>query len=353
MFRFISKKELSLRKAGISRSACNRLSYLARTTVLATLFLCSIISVAADKSSSENIENQSVVPIRNGSEADGKISNFDGNFGPDIQWIRNFGRNIENENAPRITDDDQFIRQGSGALRLRSDDDFSRVEGFAIGSVFRFTSGSVDISAQGFNAVSYWVRSEEDYSTDGVTAAIQLTMSNGSIWEQFIQTPLTTTYQEVRVAINPNGLRLVEESPCGNIDVQNIAEITFVLIKGSSEGSQLTAYFDDVAFLFDPNIPDIRPTYSGLIDDFLDPAQYNSDHRNDVIIPLFQEITGGFTDDDGTMLAPGSFEPNDLILNPENPDPRGIVTLEWNNADNPDPRPLLDLFLLRYSRYWR
>ena len=343
MFWFIGKRKVFVRDPRSPSSYYNWSKHIERATVLAALFLLPLNTISSDKPSPQINESRSVGPVKNGIGADGKISDFDEGFGPNIQWIRNFGLNIENENAPVITDDEQFIRQGTGALRLRSDEDFSAVEGFAIGSVFRFIPGPVDIKLRNFNSVSYWVRSEEDYTAEGVTAAIQLTMSNGSIWEQFIQTPLTTTYQEVRVAINPNGLRLVEESPCGNIDRENIAEIAFLIIKGSSEGKQLTAYFDEVGFIFDPNIPDVRPRYTGLIDDFLDPAQYNRDHRNDVIIPLFQELAGGFTDDDGTMLIPGSFEPKDLILNPENPDPRGVVTLNWNNADNPEGRPF-DLF---------
>ena len=133
-------------------------------------------------------------------------------------------------------------------------------------------------------------------------------------------------------------------SECGDIDLENIAQISFVIFRGSSQGQQLTAYFDDVNFIFDPNVPPIVPTYSGLIDDFLDPAQYNNDHYNDVIIPLFQELNGGLTDDDRTMSPPSDpFFPNDRVLDPV--DPRGVLTLNWDNRDNSSSgSPELDLF---------
>ena len=277
--------------------------------------------------------------VKNGITDDGKISDFEGGFGVNIRFTRNFGRDVESDLAPAITTDPRFVQQGNGAMRLRSDEDFS--EGFVVGSVFRFVPRAANVAGR-FNAISYWVRSENDHTNEEITGFIQLIMSNGSIWEQFIQTPLTTTFQEVRVPLNPIGLRLsedIESSACGDIDLQNIAEIAFVLFRGTSQGQRLTAYFDDVNFIFDPNVPPILPEYSGLIDDFDNPDQYNQENRNDVIIPLFQELRGGFTDDDQTMTPPDSQLPNDRISS------AGILTLNWDNSDNTKPSsPELDLF---------
>ena len=289
------------------------------------------------------VENSPTL-VKSGIDSTGQISDFEQEFGPNLNFARNFGLDVESENPPLVTDDPQFINRGSGALQVRSDEDFS--EGFVVGSVFTFSPAPANVLDR-FNAISYWVRSENDRSQNGMTGFLQLIMDNGSIWEQFIQTPLTTSYQEVRVPLNPIGLRLSEDtvaSACGDIELNNIAQIAFVIFRGSTAGEQLTAYFDDVNFIFDPNIPPILPEYSGLIDDFLDPQQYNLDHQNDVIIPLFQELEGGLTDDDRTMSPPDDpFFPNDRILDPI--DPRGVLTLNWDNSDNTRPDfPELDLF---------
>ena len=116
--------------------------------------------------------------------ADELISGFDdGDFGERIEFNRNFGLDVNSEEAPEISDDSTFIFSGNGALKAQSDADFS--EGHVVGSVFDFVPPAN--VAGTYNSVSYWVRSENDHSTEGVTAFIQLIMTNGSIWEQFIQ----------------------------------------------------------------------------------------------------------------------------------------------------------------------
>ena len=368
MFALTKKKTLSSRQSTIYKSIDACISIRFSFTILVGAILFCLNSGATPDPSSTNTQmkvSDKIVKstpadthahtfVKNGINEDGKIVDFEQGFSPNLSFTRNFGRDVESEAAPAVTNDPRFVLEGAGALRLRSDEDFS--EGFIVGSVFNFVP-SANVLDTAFNAISYQVRSENDHTSESITGFIQLIMNNGSIWEQFIQTPLTTSYQEVRVALNPIGLRLSEDteaSACGDIELDNIAQIAFVIFRGSSQGQQLTAYFDDVKFIDDPNIPEQLPSYSGLVDDFGTPDQYNQDHRNDVIIPLFQELEGGFTDDDRTMSPPDdpstpdtdeSFIPNDRILTEPFPDARGVLTLNWNNADNTRPgSPELDLF---------
>ena len=81
------------------------------------------------------------------------ISNFNQGFGTTLEFERNFGRDIESERAPTIINDRNFVQEGNGALRLRSDNDFS--EGFIVGSVFNFVPVA-DIAGT-YNSISYWV----------------------------------------------------------------------------------------------------------------------------------------------------------------------------------------------------
>lgn len=276
----------------------------------------------------------------------GILTDFESDLQLGGEFVLGFGRDFGNFS---IVNDPPFVHRGSGALRLRTDPQFN--QGFVVGGIVEFEQ-PLDVSAN-FNSLTYWVRSQSDnpvssapagqppqYSPEtNFTVVVQLTMGNGSVWEQFIETIVTTAYQQVTVPLNLIGLRPAEESICADLDLTDITRVSFILSRNNVPPERLgqhTVYFDDVAFGFDGDLPPTPPVYSGLVDDFDSPRQYNSLHENDVRIPVFQELAGGLTDDDNTMSPAGIAATNDrIIVDPI--DPQGVLTLTWNNAVKANP----------------
>ncbi len=154
-----------------------------------------------------------------------------------------------------------LIQSPPGALRLGSDGDFAddpetpASADFIIGGEMRFKAPITLTSA--FNTLEYCVISESDDPdpddpTTDFLCFVQLIMANDSVWEQIIQTPVTTSFQQVRIPLDDTiGFTLAEGSTAGSFDLTAVSGIRYFLNRNqNTAGGRHDVFFDDVSFRF-------------------------------------------------------------------------------------------------------
>ncbi len=225
---------------------------------------------------------------------------------------------------------------GNGALRMQTDDAF--LDGFVVFTEKRFDAS---LDAGRFDAISYWVRSLDDDPVpadpeQSYSAFIQLIMANDSIWQQVEQHVVETRFLQVVVPLNTSAFALTDSGACGAFDPTAIVGIRYFLSRNNAvDNMQHTVFFDDVK-LIGTAAPQEPVVFTGVIDNFDDPEQYNIRHLNDVRLSNETESASGrFTDDDNTMRPSLTRINNDIVLSERPNIGRDFfLRLNWNNSDN-------------------